>query len=216
VKELVSRLKAGEVPANLERIAKNVSESSDRLRAMIASFQPTDGGDGVTGDLRATLSSTREAMASLAENLAALTHGFFFRGFFKDRGFFDLPSLSPIEYKSKEFEKTVTKERVWVQLADLFNIAANGAEELSNPGKNKLDAAMVNFLEYTKDRALIVEGYAGAGTPDEQFLPSRARATRVRGYLVKTFTLNPAYAGIMPMGALSEHNDGIALVLLKK
>jgi len=38
----------------------------------------------------------------------------------------------------------------------------------------------------------------------------------VRDYLVKKFTLSPDYVGVMPMGAVSEYGDGIALVLLKK
>jgi phospholipid/cholesterol/gamma-HCH transport system substrate-binding protein len=217
VKELVSRFKSGDLPADIERIAKNVSDSSERLKVLVASFQPTPGGgDSVAGDLRATLTSAREAMSDLSENLEALKHGFFFRGFFKDRGFYDLGSLSPAEYQSKQFEKNVTKERAWVQQDGLFILKADGSEELSDPGRKKLDAAIANFLRYTKDRAVIVEGYAAAGTVDEQFLRSRDRASKVRDYLVKKFALSPDYIGVMPMGAAGEHEDGIALVLLKK
>ena len=72
-------------------------------------------------------------MSDLAENLEALKHSFFFRGFFKDRGFYDLGSLSPVEYQSKEFEKNVTKERAWVRQDELFVFKANGSEELSEP-----------------------------------------------------------------------------------
>jgi hypothetical protein len=42
------------------------------------------------------------------------------------------------------------------------------------------------------------------------------RATRVRDYLVKKFTLSPDYVGVMPMGAVEGYGDGVALVLLKK
>jgi phospholipid/cholesterol/gamma-HCH transport system substrate-binding protein len=98
VKELVSRFKSGEVPADLERTLKNVSESSERIKVMVSAFQPgPEGGEDVAGNLRATLGSAREAMSDLAENLEALKHSFFFRGFFKDRGFYDLGSLSPVE-----------------------------------------------------------------------------------------------------------------------
>ena len=55
-------------------------------------------------------------------------------------------------------------------------LKADGSEELSDPGRKKLDAMMSNFLRFTKDRAVIVEGYAAAGTLDEQFLCSRERA----------------------------------------
>jgi phospholipid/cholesterol/gamma-HCH transport system substrate-binding protein len=217
VQALVSRFKSGDVPADVEHTVKNLSESSERIKVLIASFQPLPGsGDGVAGDLRATLGSAREAMFSLAENLEALKHSFFFRGFFKDRGFFDLGSLSPVEYQSKEFEKNVTKERTWVEQDDIFIVKANGNEELSDPGRKKLDGMMAEFLRFTMDRAVIVEGYASAGTLDEQFLHSRERATKVRDYLVRKFTLSPEYIGVMPMGSVSEYGDGIALVLLKK
>ena len=155
-------------------------------------------------------------MADLAEDLEALKHSFFFRGFFKDRGFYDLGSLSPVEYQSKEFEKSVTKERAWVRQDELFTLKANGAEELSDPGRKKLDAMMSNFLRFTKDRAVIVEGYAAAGTLDEQFLCSRERATKVRDYLIKKFTRSPDYIGVMPMGTVGGFGEGVALVLLKK
>jgi hypothetical protein len=52
--------------------------------------QPARPDNSGAGDLRATLVSVREAMSDLAEDLEALKHSFFFRGFFKDRGFYDL------------------------------------------------------------------------------------------------------------------------------
>ncbi len=218
VTALVSRFKSGEVPAEFEKTVKNLSESSEKLKAMISAFQtPGDNGsDGVAGDLRATLGSAREAMSDLAENLEALKHSFFFRGFFKDRGFFDLGSLSPAEYQSKEFEKNVTKERAWIQQDELFASKADGIEEITSQGKEKLDAMMVNFLRFTKDKAVIVEGYATNGTGDQQFLNSRDRAVKVRNYLVQKFDLSPDYVGVMPMGKPVGHGDGIALVFLKK
>jgi phospholipid/cholesterol/gamma-HCH transport system substrate-binding protein len=217
VKELVSRFTSGETPAALELIVKNVSESSEKLKQLVGSLQPSpDGGGGVAGDLRATLASSREAMSDLAENLEALKHSFFFRGFFKDRGFYDLDSISPEEYLSKNFEKNVTKESVWVQHRDLFIVKADGVEELSEPGRVKLDTAMANYLRFTKDRAVIIEGYAVSGTLGDQFLNSRDRAIKVRDYLVKRFTLDPGYIGIMPLGFVTGYADGIALVLLKK
>jgi phospholipid/cholesterol/gamma-HCH transport system substrate-binding protein len=217
VKELVSRFKSGEVPADIERTMNNLADSSQRIKTMVAAFQPAaGGGDGVAGDVRATLGSAREAMSDLAENLEAMKHGFFFRGFFKDRGFYDLASLSPDEYQSKGFEKNVTKERAWIKQDDLFMVNTTGTEELSEAGRNKLNAAMANFLRFTKDRAVIIEGYAIAGTLDQQFLNSRDRAAKVRDYLVKKFSLSPGYIGIMPMGSVTGYGDGVALVLLKK
>jgi phospholipid/cholesterol/gamma-HCH transport system substrate-binding protein len=217
VKEMIARFKASDIPDDLENAVKNVSESTERIKVMVATFQPgVGGGEGLAGDLRATLGGAREAMGDLAENLEALKHGFFFRGFFKDRGFYDLGSLSPAEYQSKEFEKNVKKEREWVQNDYLFAVDSSGAEVLSDSGKKKLDSMMANFLRFTSDRAVIVEGYAVGGTVDEQFVISRERAMKVRDYLIKKFALSSDYVGAMPMGAVNGFGDGIGLVLLKK
>lgn len=75
---------------------------------------------------------------------------------------------------------------------------------------------MAAFLQFTTDRGLIVEAYAGTGSLDEQFLRSREHAAKVRDYLIKKFSISPGHIGIMPMGAVPGYEDGIALVLLKK
>ena len=95
-------------------------------------------------------------------------------------------------------------------------VDAKGSEELSESGKKKLDLTMAAFLRFTNDRAVIVEGYAVAGTGDEQFVLSRDRATKVRDYLIKKFTFSLAYIGVMPIGSVPGSGDGVALVLLKK
>ena len=214
VQQLVSRFKDGDIPGNIEEIVLNARASSERLKVMVSSLQPgLGGGDGLTSDLRATLASAREAMSNLADNTEALKRSFFFRGFFNDRGFYDLDRLSIAEYESKEFNKDIQKERVWIQLADLFTAKPDGSEELSDTGKKKLDAAMADFLRFTRDSALVVEGYSANGSGDEQFLRSRERAVKVREYLIKRFSLSAEYVGVMPMGAVRP--DGVALVLLK-
>jgi len=83
-------------------------------------------------------------------------------------------------------------------------------------------AAMADFLGFVRDNAMIVEGYAGSGTSDEQFRRSLERAVKVREYLLKRFSLSAEYVGVMPMGAVRSNSpagavqDGVALVLLKK
>ena len=223
VQQLIARFKSGDIPGNVEETIQNVRDSSERLKVMVSSLQPAiASGEGLTVDMRATLSSAREAMSDLAENTEALKRSFFFRGFFKDRGFYDLDRLSLAEYESKEFNKEIQKERAWIQQADLFTVKPDASEELSDQGKKKVDGAMVAFLRFTGDSAVIVEGYAGSGSSEEQFLRSRERAVKVREYLLKRFSLSAEYVGVMPMGAVrfsspsGAVHDGVALVLLKK
>ena len=222
VQELVARFKSGDIPGNVEETIQNVRDSSERLKVMVSALQPgLPAAEGLTGDLRATLASAREAMSDLAENTEALKRSFFFRGFFNDRGFYDLDRLSLAEYESKEFNKDIQKERAWIQQADLFTVKSDASEDLSDEGKKNLDAAMADFLRFTRDSAVIVEGYAGSGSTEEQFLRSRERAVKVREYLLKRFSLSAEYVGVMPMGAVRSSSppgavhDGVALVLLK-
>jgi len=223
VQQLVARFKDGDIPGNLEETIQNVRYSSERMKVMVSSLQPgLATGEGLTGDLRATLASAREAMSNLADNTEALKRSFFFKGFFNDRGFYDLDRLSIAEYESKDFNKDIQKERVWIQQTDLFTVKTDGAEELSDLGRKKLDGAMADFLRFTRDTALVVEGYSGSGSSDEQFLRSRERAVKVREYLVKRFSLSSEYVGVMPMGGVRLSSpqgavqDGVAVVLLKK
>jgi phospholipid/cholesterol/gamma-HCH transport system substrate-binding protein len=133
VQQLVERFKGGDIPGNLEETIQNVRYSSERMKVMVSSLQPgLATGEGLTGDLRATLASAREAMSNLAENTEALKRSFFFKGFFNDRGFYDLDRLSIAEYESKDFNKDIQKERVWIQQTDLFTVKTDGAEELSD------------------------------------------------------------------------------------
>jgi hypothetical protein len=65
----------------------------------------------------------------------------------------------------------------------------------------------------------MVEGYASAGSRDEQFLQSRARAVSVRAYIVGKFHLDPRATGIMALGddvvgsPLGNRWEGVALAL---
>ena len=223
VKELIVQFQSGKIPENIERTMANVQESTERLKVMVSALQPgLSTGEGVSSDLRAMMSSSREAMSDLAENMEALKHGFFFKGFFNNRGFYDLSTLSLADYQSKDFEKKAHKERQWVESPDLFTLKADGTEVLSDAGRASIDETMEAFQRFTEGIALIVEGYSGTGTPGERFIKARFRSSLVREYLQKQFALNSEYIGVMAMGAVQSHStpltqeDGIALVLLRK
>ena len=73
------------------------------------------------------------------------------------------------------------------------------------------DAAIAPYLEYVASGIVMVEGYAQQGSPDEQYLRSRARALIVRDYLVGTFHLDAQATGAMPLSADSTGSPGKAL-----
>jgi hypothetical protein len=78
---------------------------------------------------------------------------------------------------------------------------------------------MADFLLQARNTTVMVEGYASAGVTHEQFLVSRARASRVRDYLIRRFSLRSSYVGFIPLGAEGSPDgefkgaDGVALAL---
>ena len=63
-------------------------------------FQSKDGPvEGMAASLKQTMDDARKAMSAFAENMEALKHNFLLRGFFKDRGFFNLADISPAAYR---------------------------------------------------------------------------------------------------------------------
>jgi len=119
-------------------------------------------------------------MSDMAENMEALKRSFFFRGFFKNRGFYDLNSVTVAEYQGGKFADGKMRQQAWIYETELFAQGPDGSEELSAAGKSRLDAVMAEFQRYLRNSAIIVEGYSGKGLTSEQWLLSTARALTAR------------------------------------
>ena len=215
------RRKIGE---KMETAVSNVQDAAGQLKDVIHAISPgaNPGDSGLLGDVRGTLENTREATSDLADNMEALKRNWFFRGFFKKRGFYDLDSISPEEYRKGKFARGRESRRVFVDAAELMTKDAQGNEVLSAAGKARLDQIAAPYLRYAADTPLFVEGYASQGNADEQFLRSRDRARLVRAYLISRFGLKPQYVGSMPLGAEGPQGpagrlqDGVAVVYYPK
>lgn len=218
---ILSEFQDRDMLQEMEQTVRNVRQLTGQAKDVIADFQAKGGkGESVTGELSRTITDTREAMSSLAENMEALKRSFFFRGFFKKRGFYELDKVTVAEYREGKFASDKLRQQTWIHETELFTHGSDGSEELSVAGKKRLDAVMAEFQRYLRNSAIIVEGYSGKGLPGEQLLLSTDRALKVREYLVKKFHLDPNYVGTMPMGAVASKDasraywEGVAVVML--
>jgi phospholipid/cholesterol/gamma-HCH transport system substrate-binding protein len=209
--ELYQRLAT--ITKDAQQIATQVRETVAEARQTMAGLNKTvnskDGGvQGMSTDLRQTMTYAREAMADLAENTESLKRNFLFRGLFKERGFFDLGSVSAEAYRGGEFAgKGRVPLRIWLDAAVLFATGADGVETLSDTGRQRLDAAMATLLRYPKKHTpLMIEGYADGASQDAQVLVSQTRAALVRDYLLSRFALDPNTTGIVALGAEAENS----------
>jgi len=208
---------------DVEQIAENTRRVVAQARQALDSLQSKDGPvQGVTSNIKQTLDDARAAMAGFEENMDALKHNFFFRGFFNRRGYFNLTEVSPAEYRQGKLTRDDKRRvvRVWLSSSVLFEPDPDThGERLTDDGKARLGSAIAPFLDRFNNALLMVEGYSQAPTRDEQYIRSRARAALSREYLINTFHLDPQAAGIMPLGSASAGSpgdmpwDGVALAV---
>ena len=170
--------------------------------------------------MRTTIGQAREATADLADNMEAMKHNFLLRGFFNKRGYFDLDSISPAEYRTGVLENGKRKAmRIWLRAELLFEPGPDGTEVLSESGRARIDSAMSTYLKYLPANPLVVEGYAPAPTVAERFRLSRIRAGIIRQYIVGKYDVPPQNTGFIGLGNEAfgspdkDRWDGVSLTL---
>src|SRR5262249_52753852 len=141
-----------------------------------------------------SLTNANIATANLAEDSEALKHNFLLRGFFKKRGYYNLTSLSPEEYRKERAFRDPKNRRVWLSGSELFQKGSNG-EELSAKGKALLDAALTQNGDPVITGPIVVEGYWNGQNSADQLRLSQSRAAIVRQYLQAHFQLDALSLG---------------------
>jgi phospholipid/cholesterol/gamma-HCH transport system substrate-binding protein len=218
--QVLADVQSRDLASKAQSILENVQAMSEQLNQTVKSALAPDnmGDDGAT-NIRETLSNLNRGTANLAEDTEALKHEFFFRGFFKKRGFYDLEQLSSADYLKACQRQNACGSRTWLDAANLFATGSNGAVLLDEAGRHAIDSAVAPVVDSLLGHLVIVEGYSGTGTPDQQFVTSRRRADLVREYLEMHFHLMHKDVGIValrdkpPQGAGRDTWNGVAIVL---
>ena len=219
--------RATNVATHAEEIATSARQVVEQAKDTLAGFQSKDGPvEGMAFSLKQTMDDARKAMSGFAENMEALKHNILLRGFFKDRGFFNLADISPAAYRQGALTRDGSRRavRVWLKTAVLFEPVPDdpATERLTDDGKARLDSAIGSYLEQLTTGVLVVEGYAQRGPSDYQYLRSRIKASLVRDYLLAKFSLTPQTTGVMPLGRDSAGSpdgevwDGVALAIFEE
>ena len=201
----------------VEEARKAVQQGREALEAFQSKDGPTQ---GLAADLRETLGHARSTLANMEENTQALKRNFFFRGFFKDRGYYELDALSPAEYRLGALEGDDRRAlKIWLRSSVVFATRPDGTEELTPDGKARVESAMAGFLRYSQDAPLVVEGYSTVGGTAEEYIQSRTRAQLVLDYLESRFGLAWNRSVAMPLGSRAADGpdgdtwDGVALAV---
>lgn len=205
-----------------EQTVANLQAVTDRARTTFDTVTARDGpAQQMMQSLQATMADAQEVMSDLSEGTEALKRNILFRGFFRDRGFFDLDSITRDAYIDGALEGDGRVAlRVWIDAAGLFARDAAGVEQLTEAGRRRLDSSMADLVRYPRDSPLVVEGYAGVTDGGAAHLVAAERAALVRDYLLTRFGRRATLTGVMPMGTRApgspsgdERWSGVALAL---
>lgn len=216
VSSIVADVEQRQLPQKLDDTVTQIhsasTQANEAIQQVHQSLTQALGPDanGVTAgqNISQTLSNINAATSNMAEDSEALKHNFFFRPFFNHRGYYNLSSLSPAEYRRSALFASTRSPRAWLQADSLFQQGTYGSEELSGSGKNAIDVAVASFGDAIFTHPIVVEGYSGAMAPADALSRSYARAQIVRNYLESRYPFESKNVGVMPLSATPPNGIG--------
>ncbi len=228
VNALLSDMQQRQLVAKVDTTIGNAQGAAQQLRlasqqvntTLGGAFAQDEYGQDAGTNLQQSLSNVNIATGNLADDTEALKHEFFFKGFFKSRGYNNLNDLPVNKYRSGQVLKKLSQQRQWLTAEGMFQAGAQGREELTPGGRAQIDGAVSRLADVYSD-PILVEGYATQGTPAELMTESRRRATLVRSYLQLHYHVAPKNTGVLalsatpPTAAGKASWDGVCLVQLQ-
>ncbi|RRA49553.1 MlaD family protein [Acidipila sp. EB88] len=226
--QLIADIQSRNLPQKVDDTLKSAQDAAGQLDAtskqlnqtIAEATAPDRSGLSAGENLRDSLSNADNATANLADDTEALKHEFFFQGFFKKRGYYQLSELSPATYRTNKVFVNPADHRLWLPTASLFDTQADGTEQLSARGKSALDEALAQGGGEFTNQALVVEGYSGGADASTRLAVSRRRSVLVSHYLQAHFQLEAAHVGYIgldnapPAGVGHDGWDGVCVVVL--
>lgn len=214
--------KIDETLASANDTMSNLDATSKQVHQTVADFTgPDDKGVTAAENLRESLSNVNTATANMADDTEALKHNFFLRGFFRSRGYFSLNPLPPDLYRKDHLFSAPDNRRAWLRADELFQLTADGAEQLTYKGRTLLNVAVAQYGAAILQSPVVVEGYSDTADAAQRLATSRTRAILVRNYIQSHFQLEPTTIGSValenrpPAGLDRTDWDGIAIVIVK-
>jgi len=210
--ELQSRDLFGKAEATLNNAkdaSRQLSQTSEQVSLTLTdALGPDRSGENAGQNIRETFSNVNLATANMADDTEALKHEFFFRGFFKKRGYYSVKDLTPDQYRSNSYFNSQRNRRTWLNAADAFGKDSNGNEVLSAAGEQEIDQVIGTTKDSVIDQPIIIEGYSNQVSAADEMVTSRSRSLIVAHYLEKHFHLSAKNIGVIPLNATAPPSSG--------
>ena len=226
VREVMDAVAAGQ--GTVDEVLTETREAMAAVRGTARQVEGAvgrfSGPDSVTEQLLTdagyAMAHARDVLADMADNAEALKRNWLFRGFFAERGFYNLDELALNEYVALQADDRYTVLRVWLSADRLFEADATGRLRLQKGAGRRIEEAMGELLRYPRNSPVVVEGYATRGETGPRMNDARRRAELVQDYLAQVLRRPNAATAAMPLGADAADSpsgdgrwDGVALAL---
>ena len=206
---LIGEFQEKRLPDTLNGAATQMRAASTQINSTVQQVQlslsqalgPDSYGVPAGKNISQALSNVNAATANMAEDTEALKHNFFFRGFFNRRGYYNLSSISPQEYRRSKLFSSRKDQRTWLAADVLFQNSPNGDQELTQMGKRLIDETIVKGGDQVFGHPVVIEGYSNEATSADQLASSYKRALLVRTYLIARFPFAANHVGTIPLSA---------------
>jgi outer membrane protein OmpA-like peptidoglycan-associated protein len=188
---------------------KNVDQATGQMASITSKV---DRGEGTIGalindksvyrQLDSTMTNARVGLTAFQEDMQALKRNWFFRGFFRNRGYMDSTELTKHEIKA--IPAAAPAKKFLFAAKDLFD--SPDAAKLKN--KKKL-AEVGTYLQNNRFGVAVVAAYSGpAGDKDENLVRTQAQAMVVRDYLADNFELDDSRLKTKGLGEAASQEKG--------
>jgi phospholipid/cholesterol/gamma-HCH transport system substrate-binding protein len=187
--------------ANLDSISAKIDRGEGTAGALVNDKQLYTNLEQTTSTMRDTMIKAQTGVTDFQENMEALKHNFFMRGYFKNRGYEDSAELARNEIErlppgtpAKEFTYSAK------QLFDKQDSAKLKNQKSLNAGGQFLADNQFGF-------AVVVASAGMEGDSQKDLVLSEARAMVVREYLVENFGFDDSQLKTLGMGKQTVANS---------
>jgi phospholipid/cholesterol/gamma-HCH transport system substrate-binding protein len=187
--------------ANLDSITAKIDKGDGTAGALVNDKKLYANLEETTAAMHDTMIQAQAGATDFQENMEALKHSFFVRGYFKNRGYEDSADLAKYEIQ-KLPPSPPTKQFTYSakQLFDKLDSAKLKNSKSLNPGGEFLANNQFGF-------AVIVVSAGMEGDTQKDLLLTEARAMVVREYLVENFGFDDSQLKTLGMGKQADANS---------
>src|SRR5271165_94499 len=187
--------------ANLDSISAKIDKGEGTAGALVNDKALYANLEQTTAAMRDTMTQAKAGVTDFQENMEAMKHNFFLRGYFKSRGYEDSAELARNEVERLP-PGTPTKQFTYSakQLFDKQDSAKLKNQKSLNAGGEFLANNQFAF-------AVIVVSAGMEGDTQKDLVLTQARAMVVREYLVENFGFDDSQLRTLGMGKQAETNS---------